>query len=459
MAASPRTLDVMLGSVSLTAAEDAHPNKMRFKGVLVRLDEPSTKPPNGSDGHKILLPTSVAKARLSTLIGMGLNYDPSLKQHAPRRKVGIINKAWIEGKDLWVEGHIWKGDFQEAETDLKQKDLGMSMEIGDVHVEDVKADIWNITDCTFNGATILYKNAAAYAKTLAIAAQAQKEKEMADTKKVPAKKTVTAASVAQTAATAAAEAIASRFEPILTDISETLANTSNVLASIAASQQAMTARLEASDELEVEAAEEVDDMKTCKECGKEDCSCDVKASEDEEEYDEELEEDEMESASDMGPKTADPGDTEPGHLADGHDANHGTGVTDKKVGKTVSKGVTGSAREKVLEAQVEKLNAQVALLKKKMRSVGKQVSAAAEKVTRRSVPAEVTGLLGKASIDASALQASGRKLTVEEVDGVLAGCGIEMDSTRRMAFKNSLLAAGLMEDGQVERGLGFGAKR
>jgi len=43
-----------------------HPNKMKFRGVLVRLDEASTKPPNGSGGHKILVSTDVAKRRLST---------------------------------------------------------------------------------------------------------------------------------------------------------------------------------------------------------------------------------------------------------------------------------------------------------------------------------------------------------------------------------------------------------
>lgn len=119
-----------LGVVSLfLEAGGQHPNKMRFSGVLVRLNEASTKPPNGAQGHRIYVSSEVAKKRLSTLIGMGVNYAPDLDTHAQRRKVGVIDKAWIDGNDLKVEGHIWKHDFPESETDLKQSGLGMSMEL------------------------------------------------------------------------------------------------------------------------------------------------------------------------------------------------------------------------------------------------------------------------------------------------------------------------------------------
>jgi hypothetical protein len=67
MRSSTRQLEMTFGAVSLTAS--SHPNEMKFTGVLVRLDEASTKPPNGSDGHKIYVPTAVAKRRLSSLIG------------------------------------------------------------------------------------------------------------------------------------------------------------------------------------------------------------------------------------------------------------------------------------------------------------------------------------------------------------------------------------------------------
>src|ERR1017187_7194982 len=154
------------------AVSEMHPNRMQLRGVLCRLDEASTKAPNGSDGHRILVPSDTAKRRLSSLLNMGLNYAQTLDGHAQKRKVGVIDKAWIDGKDLRIEAIIWKHDFPEAEKDLKQKGLGMSMEIGDVHVEDPNANIWTLTDFYFLGATVLMKDKAAYYNTQAIAAAA-----------------------------------------------------------------------------------------------------------------------------------------------------------------------------------------------------------------------------------------------------------------------------------------------
>ena len=149
-----RQLEMLLGSININA-DQTHPNKMRFRGVLVRLDEPSTRPPNGADGHRIFVPTDVAQKRLLTLVGMGLNYAEDLDGHAQRRKVGVIQRAYIKGKDLWVEGIVWKHDFPEAQSDLKQRNLGMSMEIGQVEVDDTQADVWVLNDFYFLGATIL----------------------------------------------------------------------------------------------------------------------------------------------------------------------------------------------------------------------------------------------------------------------------------------------------------------
>src|ERR1017187_3799529 len=160
-------------------ADAQHPNKLKFKGVLVRLDEASSKPPNGAAGHRIFVSTEVAKKRLGSLIGMGLNYAPDLDSHAQQRKVGVITKAWIDGKDLRVEGHVWKHDFPKAEKDLKQTGLGMSMELGDVRVDDPHADVWALDDFQFLGATILWRDSAAYNRTQAIAARAERRDSMA----------------------------------------------------------------------------------------------------------------------------------------------------------------------------------------------------------------------------------------------------------------------------------------
>src|ERR1019366_5550830 len=78
-----------------------HPNKMPFSAVLLVCDEPSDKPPHGSQAHRILVPTSVAKDKLPSLPGMAVNYDPSdMDEHQTQHKVGVITKAWMEGPEV-----------------------------------------------------------------------------------------------------------------------------------------------------------------------------------------------------------------------------------------------------------------------------------------------------------------------------------------------------------------------
>jgi hypothetical protein len=159
-------------SVIVEAASESHPNEMPFKGVLLQLDEPSTKPPNGARGHRIYIPTKVAKNRLQTLVGMGVNLADRQDKHSPQRKVGVIESAWIKGKELWIKGKIWKKDFPDAEEALRSKKLGMSFEGSDVQIEDAHASVWKVADLFFTGAALLLKTAAAYSKTEALAASA-----------------------------------------------------------------------------------------------------------------------------------------------------------------------------------------------------------------------------------------------------------------------------------------------
>lgn len=152
--------------------DEGHVNALKFKGVLLLLDEASQKPPNGSHGHKILIPKEVAQKNLHTLIGMGIDYEDSFDKHNPKKKVGVIQKAWIVGNKLMCSGIIWKKDFPDVKEALDDKQLGMSFEGSNISVEDPKAEVWKITDVCFTGAAILYKTAAAYQKTEALAAAA-----------------------------------------------------------------------------------------------------------------------------------------------------------------------------------------------------------------------------------------------------------------------------------------------
>lgn len=159
---------------------DNHPNKMPFKGILTRIDEPSDSAPHGSGGRRILVTRAAAEGALSSLLGMavGLRYD--FKGHDPQNKVGLITGAEIVGNAINIEGFIYASDFPNEALNIhrQQARLGFSFEaliaweVGD-------GDPAVATKCIFTGAAILLKTDAAY-KSTAIAAAAAKETTMED---------------------------------------------------------------------------------------------------------------------------------------------------------------------------------------------------------------------------------------------------------------------------------------
>jgi hypothetical protein len=478
-----RPLEMTFGAVSVSAS--SHPNEMKFRGILVRLDEASSKPPNGSDGHKIYVPTDVAKRRLSTLIGMGLNYHSSLESHNQTHKVGVIKKAWIDGKDLCVSGVIWKHDFPEAEKDLKRSGLGMSMELGKVAVENLQADIWHLEDFYFLGATILKKDAAAYHKTLAIAAKADERRN--EMKKVVKKKVeeLTPEKIAAIAASAATRAIKKEFVPQFTALNRSMAALSERVEEIdiaAAVGEAVD------DEIEITAEDEDIEAGDGEECDDPDDMEDknggkkVKAAKKKDDGDAEDKEDggddeDMESVGDdhginegdleyMGPDDEIVEGTKPGDLNKQVKtyvktySRDGAGSLLHKQGPDINRPVTGAALKvlrkhlKALAAQVRSLQAAAKEnreLKVRLAKYEKQVKAASADINRRSLSAELTGLLAKSSIDADDLRGSGQQLDPSEIDSILANAGVDLPTVKRMELKNAFLRAGIMKEGIVQR--------
>jgi hypothetical protein len=145
-----------------------HPNRSPFTGVLTLVDEPSTKPPSGARGHRVILTRGAAMAALPSLLGMAVDYAPSWDGHDARRKCGIITHADVEGSRLSVAGYLFAKDFPEVERQMRQclpGAMGMSWELADAHVEDMRAEVWTLTKATFTGAAILLREKAAYRNT------------------------------------------------------------------------------------------------------------------------------------------------------------------------------------------------------------------------------------------------------------------------------------------------------
>lgn len=143
----------------------AHPNRVPFHGVLTHVDAASQRPPAGARGHRVLLTRAAAEAALPSLIGMALDYTPGLDGHDARRKVGIITAAEIIGRELRIAGYLFGRDFPELVREMKASRLGLSYELADARVEDVRAQVWRLTEVTFTGAAILRREKAAYSDT------------------------------------------------------------------------------------------------------------------------------------------------------------------------------------------------------------------------------------------------------------------------------------------------------
>lgn len=163
-----------ISAMSLAVPETpGHPNKMPFTGILTRIDEPSDRPPEGTKGHRVMIPKAVAEQALASLLGMAVDFRPDLKGHDNQNKIGVITDAHIEGNAIKIAGFAYQKDFPNACASLRaqQEKLGFSYEC-DAAVEDPKADIWVATYVIFTGAAVLKKDLAAYTTT-SLAAQAQ----------------------------------------------------------------------------------------------------------------------------------------------------------------------------------------------------------------------------------------------------------------------------------------------
>lgn len=155
-----------------------HPNREPFRGVLTLVDTPSDKAPAGSRGHRVILTRAAAERALPSLLGMALDYSPSFDRHDARRKIGVITRAELIGRELELSGYLYAKDFPEIVRQIEsgvvhasesrrrpQNPLGMSYEIADASVADVRARVWTLTRVTFTGAAILRRDKAAYRNT------------------------------------------------------------------------------------------------------------------------------------------------------------------------------------------------------------------------------------------------------------------------------------------------------
>src|ERR1022692_3219807 len=136
---------------------DGHPNRVPFEGVLTVVDAASDRAPAGARGHRVMLTREAAERALPSLLGMAVDYRPGWDGHDARRKIGVITEANVEGWELTVRGYLYGRDFPEAAEAIRDSApgaMGMSYELADAQVADMRAEIWTLTKATFTGAAI-----------------------------------------------------------------------------------------------------------------------------------------------------------------------------------------------------------------------------------------------------------------------------------------------------------------
>jgi hypothetical protein len=74
----------------------------------------------------------------------------------------------VVGKELRVRGYLFGRDFPDVVQQIAGTAagaMGMSYELADAHVADMRAEVWTLTKATFTGAAVLLREKAAYQNT------------------------------------------------------------------------------------------------------------------------------------------------------------------------------------------------------------------------------------------------------------------------------------------------------
>ena len=80
----------------------------------------------------------------------------------------MLTEANLIGQRLVVSGYLYARDFPEVAQAIlahAPQAMGMSYELADARVEDMRAEVWKLTRVTFTGAAILLREKAAYRET------------------------------------------------------------------------------------------------------------------------------------------------------------------------------------------------------------------------------------------------------------------------------------------------------
>ena len=138
----------------------------RFDGVLSYVDTPSDAAPSGARGHRVILTRLAAEEALDSLWGKPLKCGAFLEEHYMALDIGLITQADVVNGELRIAGVIPPAFYRIANIlHTYEDELGISYELDDAFVSDIKKEIWVLNRVTFTGAAIILKRKAAYKRT------------------------------------------------------------------------------------------------------------------------------------------------------------------------------------------------------------------------------------------------------------------------------------------------------
>lgn len=142
-----------------------HPNRLQFLGILGFVDTPSDASPSGARGHRVNLTRDAALNAIGSIVGMGVCHREDGIGHEPNRKIGVITKARLIGKRIVVRGILYQYDCPKDIDQIRKGKFGLSYELSDAHVPDLRKSVWDLTRVNFTGAAIVLADKVAYRNT------------------------------------------------------------------------------------------------------------------------------------------------------------------------------------------------------------------------------------------------------------------------------------------------------
>lgn len=127
-----------------------------FSDILTTLDTPSIRPPRGSLGHRLLIPSPVAHESLASLPGTLVVVEP---QGRIGVGIGMIESAMVFDHAILITGVLNAQQFPNEVAFLERHsaELACAYSLSDVEVVDADAPVWELKKLRFDAVKIMPK--------------------------------------------------------------------------------------------------------------------------------------------------------------------------------------------------------------------------------------------------------------------------------------------------------------